>query len=166
MSAVFRPIVLSVVLLCALLPFQNCGQQMTSARNPSSSSSGSAQCRAQLKAEALSAGRPSSLNCSDFSQYQCERRIFSPDVENMTHLLRECSVSGSTCVDVEIHQFSTADAKQSGEDPSLFAPGGSYNREEIRCTHNRLYEGEGDSLEEALANAVAACEHAPVEDQP
>lgn len=165
MSALFRPIVLSLLLLCALLPFQNCGQQMTAARNQSSTA-GSAQCRAQLKAEALAAGRPASLNCSDFSQYQCERRIFSPDVENMTHFLRECSASGSTCVDVEIHQFSTAEAKNSDEDPSLFAPGGAYNREEIRCTHNRLYEGEGDSLEEALAKAVAACEHAPVEDHP
>ena len=164
----FRPVGLSLLLLCALLPFQNCGQ-MTASHDATVSSS--AQCRAKLKADALSVARPADLNCSDFSQYRCERRIFSPDVENMSHSLRECSESGATCVDVEVRQFSTAAQRLAGEEASLFLPGGSYNREEVRCTHVyayqnvRVFEGEGQSLEEALGQAVAACEHAPVEEQ-
>ena len=137
-----------------------------SSTESSSTSGASAQCRVQMKAEAVQdiSQYGISLNCGDFNSYQCERRIFAPDVASMTHSLKECFGSGESCVDMTVHQFSTADARERGEDAALFAPGASYNREEVRCVHRFAYkgvsvfEGESDHLEEALAHAMAACE--------
>ena len=125
----------------------------------------SAQCKAKLinEAKAELTAFPQGVNCADFNQYSCERRIFSPSVSDMTHSLKECLSQGSACVDVEVRQFNTASAAASGA-PEDFLPGGDYNREEIRCSHKyvyrglRVFQGEGDSLEEALAEALKYCE--------
>lgn len=165
MKARYRPIAWSLVGLFLLIPFQNCGGQMKPATYSDTSSS-SLQCKAQVKAEAVAAFDPASFECGNFNHYSCERRIFSPDVADMVHQLKECLVGGENCVDVEVRQFSTAAAKASGEDPSQFLPGGDYNREEVRCHHMFFYqdvavfEGEGDSLEQALAQAMKACDQA------
>lgn len=156
-----RPLVLSLLILFALLPFQNCGQEMSSAK----SNGNSLQCRAQFKAEAVAARHSQFFNCSEFNNYQCERRLFSPDVENMSHSLKECIGTGEICVDVDVRQFSTA-AARTFEPAEAFLPGGAYNREEFRCHHRYIYEGyavfegSGDSLEEALAAAMRSCEEA------
>lgn len=163
-----RPITLSLLALCALLPFQNCGKQMEANNYDDSNSQ---QCKAQLKAEAIASKSAPAFNCSEFNNYSCERRVFSPDVESLSHLLKECTSSGEICVDVEVRQFNTASAKSS-EPASAFLPGGEYNREEFRCHHKYTYrgvavfEGEGDSIEEALASAMKSCESAgSVEEQ-
>jgi hypothetical protein len=150
-------------LLCLLIPFQNCGKQMKAATYSEGSSS--AQCKAVLKAEALASFDAGSFECGNFNHYACDRRIFSPNVDDLSHQLKECVSGGQECVDVEVRQFSTAGLKSS-EDPALFAPGEAYNREEIRCHHRffyedvALFEGEGESLEEALAAAMKACDRA------
>jgi len=158
----FRPAAWSLVLLCLLIPFQNCGKEMKAASYKDASS---LQCKAQLKAEALANFDAGSFDCGNFNHYACERRIFSPTVDDLSHQLTECLPGGENCVDVEVHQFSTANLTGS-EDPAFFEPGGSYNREEVRCHHRFLYEdtaifeGEGDSLEEALSAAMKACDRA------
>lgn len=156
-----RPAAVSLVLLLFLVPFQNCGQKMQSASHKDASST---QCKAQLKAEALNGFDAGSFECGNFNHYQCERRIFSPDVGDLTHQLKECVAGGENCVDVDVRQFSTASQKAAGEDPALFVAGASYNREEVKCHHRFFYqdvavfEGEGDSLEQALAAAMKACD--------
>lgn len=163
MKARFRPIAWLLFPSALLVPFQNCSQKMESAKVAASSS---AQCKAQYKAEALQGLNPAALNCGNFNNYACDRRIFSPDVADMSHLLKECLVGGENCVDVEIRQYNTSPVRGAASDEYMFEPGGSYNREEIRCHHRYLYrqmavfEGEGDSLEEALAAAMKACEKA------
>ncbi len=155
------PITFSLLALCALLPFQNCGQEMKSTQNEANSQ----QCKAQFKAEAIAAKMAPNFNCSDFNNYTCERRVFSPDVEPLSHYLKECVSTGEICVDVEVRQFNTASAR-SFEPAESFAPGAEYNREEFRCHHKYTYrnmavfEGEGDSMEEALASAMRSCEEA------
>ena len=130
------------------------------------SSQASAQCKAELKAEALKGTSPYVYHCDNFNNYRCERRVFSPNVATLSHSLKECLPGGDNCVDVEVNQFSTASALAAQEDAALFAAGGSYNREEVRCHHRYFYqgvavfEGEGDSLEAALAGAMKACERA------
>lgn len=125
----------------------------------------SQQCKAQFKAEAVAAKMAPNFACSDFNNYSCERRVFSPDVEPLTHFLKECVSRGDICIDVEVRQFNTASAR--GYEPvGAFAPGGDYNREEFRCHHKYTYrnlavfEGEGDSMEQALASAMGSCEQA------
>ena len=146
-----------------LLAFQNCGKGFVAAQI----NGASALCKAQMKSEALQMKwSAQDLRCDDFNSYACERRIFSPDVENMTHALQECLPGDSICVDVEVRQFATAQARSPSSRPEDFAPGGSYNHEEVRCYHRWLYEGmaifEGDqgSLAESLSAAMSACENA------
>ena len=133
---------------------------------PTSSAASSAQCKAILKAEAVAGTSANAYNCDNFNNYQCERRIFSPTVANMSHSIKECIGGGENCVDVEVNQFSTAAALASKEDAALFEPGGSYNRDEVKCHHKYFYsgiavfEGESDNLEQALAAAMKACDHA------
>lgn len=134
-------------------------------RSVHSSANASSQCKAQFKAEALAAKIAPSFNCGDFNNYACERRVFSPDVESMVHLLKECVSGGEICVDVEVREISTAAAKLF-EPPEMFVPHATYNREEVRCRHkytyknSAIFEGEGDSMELALAEAMHSCEQA------
>lgn len=119
-----------------------------------------------MKAEVTANRLPATeMRCWDFNNFACERRVFSPDVENFSHSLKECLPGDQTCVDVDVLQFNTLAARL-GSRPQQFEPGGDYNREEIRCYHRIrikgtvVFEGEGDSLAEALAGAVKACEAA------
>ena len=106
------------------------------------------------------------FRCDDFASYACERRIFNPDIETMTHSLKECLPGNRICVDVDVRQFNTSVARGPNSSPADFAPGGSYNNEEVRCYHRWFYNGmaifEGDrpSLEESLSVAMAQCEKA------
>jgi hypothetical protein len=141
--------------------FQNCGQKYEALHTLSSQ-----QCRAQTKAEALAEKIPArELGCGDFNNYVCERRVFSPDLATLSHSLKECLPGDLICVDVEVRQFNTTVAKASAR-PEQFEPGGDYNHEEIHCYHRMLYKGvalfeePGDSLAEALARTMAACEAA------
>lgn len=145
-----------------LCSFQNCGKGFESARLDKSSS---AQCKAALKVEALEQKwTAKDFRCDDFASYECERRIFSPDLQTMSHSLKECLPGDQICVDVNIFQFDTSAARTPASDTADFSQGGSYNHEEIRCRHRWLYKGasvfEGDrsSLEESLSVAMSACE--------
>lgn len=140
--------------------FQNCGKGY-GAKDALSSTK---QCQAKAKAEAAqSTLSATQLRCSDFNSYQCEQRVFSPDVEDMIHSLKECIAGTEICVDLEVRQFNTSGAK-AGATPEQMQAGGDYNHDEIRCFHRHtvlgfvVFEGEGDSLEVALAKAMAACE--------
>jgi hypothetical protein len=145
--------------------FQNCGKGFQPANE---SVFNSAQCSAKIRAEAPSYKlSPSDLNCGDFNQYACERRIFSPDVTDLSESVKECVGSGDTCVDVDVRQFNTTPARTSGvTNDASFAPGGDYNHEEVNCYHRMVYrgtslfEGSAASLEESLAKAMSACEQA------
>jgi len=147
-----------------MVSFQNCGRGFRSLE----SSSNSAQCLAKLRADAPSLNfSATDLNCADFNAYACERRIFSPDAVDMTESLKECTSDNQICVDVEVRQFNTSAAANTGGLPDgAFAAGGEFNHEEIHCYHRMIYhgtslfEGSGDSLDASLAAAMAACEKA------
>jgi len=147
-----------------LVSFQNCGKGFKA----TGSDSLSAQCQANIKATApsfkLSAGQ---LNCSDFNNYICERRVFSPDVSDLAHALKECLPGDQICVDVDVREFNTSSARKLPESTSEdFQPGGQFNHEEVKCMHRMVYrgvslfEGNSDSIEEALAQAMKGCEQA------
>jgi hypothetical protein len=148
-----------------IVSFQNCGKGFKSSTESVFSS---AQCNAKVRSEAPSYKLSASeLNCGDFNQYACERRIFNPDSPDLTESVKECVGGGDTCVDVDIRQFNTSAARASGvTDAASFAPGGDYNHEEVNCYHRMVYrgislfEGSADSLEESLSKAMAACEQA------
>jgi hypothetical protein len=155
-----RRALLVLALVGVLSPFQNCAKFKAKEGDLFS-----AQCQAKLRAEAPSLHLTAAdLGCGDFNNYACERRIFSPDVANMVHQLKQCVGSGDICVDVEIRQFNTYGA--AGATGADYAPGGTYNHEEDSCYHKMIYQGvslfqgAGDSLEESLAKAMAACEQA------
>lgn len=106
------------------------------------------------------------FRCDDFASYACERRVFSPDVQDMTHLLTECLPGDTICVEVDVRQYNTSVARGPSAQASDFEPGGSYNHEEVRCHHRWLYEGavlfegEKSTIEESLSAAMSACEKA------
>ncbi|MBX3022213.1 MAG: hypothetical protein KF799_11115 [Bdellovibrionales bacterium] len=153
-----------LALLC-IVSFQNCSSGFKANRDLALDSS-SVQCRAKMKAEVTAAKLPAAeLRCSDFNAFACERRVFSPDASNLSHALKECLPGDRICVDVDVLEFNTAGARAPANEDE-FKPGGSYNREDIRCYHRLrikgvvVFEGVGDSLAEALAGAVHACEAA------
>ena len=143
--------------------FQNCGK---GGFKSTGSDALSSQCQATIKKAApdfkLSA---SELKCSDFNEYACERRVFSPDLSDMVHQLKECLPGERICVDVTIRQINTQAGYKVSEDPVDFAPGGQFNNQEVKCSHRMVYrgvalfEGNADSLEAALAQAMSACEN-------
>jgi len=127
--------------------FQNCSKSYVVAQAERSAGLS----KAKIKSEAIGMKWSNQdLRCDDFSSYVCERNIFSPDVETMTHALKECLPGDTICVDVEIRQFNTS----------------AESREEVRCQHRWLYqgvtifEGDRDTIEESLSEAMAACERA------
>ncbi len=147
-----------------MVSFQNCGKGFQTKVTDSLS----AQCQAKIKESApsfkLSAEE---LNCSDFNQYSCERRIFSPDVSDISHSLKECLPGDQICVDVDVREFNTSSARKlAGVSPESLQPGGEFNREEVHCYHRMVYrgvslfEGSGETIEESLAHSMAACEQA------
>jgi|GEM_PF-4692808 len=147
-----------------LLAFQNCGKSFEPAGLDKTASS---QCKAKMKSDALKMKWTNAdFRCDDFSSYSCERRIFSPDLDTMTHSLKECLPGDTICVDVDVRQFNTSVARGPSSNLADFQPGGSYNHEEVRCYHRWLYNGmaifEGDraTLEESLSDAMSACEKA------
>lgn len=147
------------------LAFQNCGGGFESAGILNKSSS--AQCKAKMKSEAQKLKWTNAdFRCDDFSAYSCERRVFSPDVETMSHSLKECLPGDTICVDVEIRQFNTSVARNPAANPADFQPGGSYNHEEVNCYHRffhnglALFTGDKPTLEESLSDAMSACEKA------
>jgi hypothetical protein len=147
-----------------LLPFQNCGTGFKSAQLDQRSD---LQCKGAMKAEALrQSWSAAELDCGNLANYECERRIFSPDLATMSHQLKECLPGDKTCVDVNVFQFNTQAARKASQNQKDFEPGGSYNHEEIRCQHRfayrgtRVFEAQRDSLEESLAAAMKACERA------
>lgn len=164
-SKVVWNFLIAVLTVGVLLPFQNCGKAYKSAAFDLDSISSSSQCRAAAQAEALQKLQVTrvSLDCADFNQYMCERRVFAPGIQNLSHSLKECTVDGSVCVDVDVFEYNTTVAR-SGAASASYAPGGEYNRQEVRCRHRFSYKGvavfesEGDSLEQALAGALSACE--------
>ncbi len=146
-----------------LCSFQNCGQGFESAHLDKTSS---LQCKISLKAEALAQKWTSKdFRCDDFESYECERRIFSPNLETMNHSLKECLPGGSICVDVNVFEFNTSAARSPANEDE-FQVGGSYNHEEIRCRHRwqfkgaTVFEASRPSLEESLSATMAACESA------
>ena len=133
--------------------FQNCGTMSVAPVGVEATSSN------HLKASSAQ------LRCSDFNSYFCEEQIFSPDVLDMTHSLRECIRGEEICVDVEVQQHNTSSARTlAGVSEAQFQPGGEFNREETRCFHRLngkapiAVQGKGDSLAAALAKAIASCE--------
>ena len=147
-----------------VVSFQNCGKGFQA----KVTNSLSAQCMAKIKKDAASFKLSSAdLNCSDFNNYVCERRIFAPEITDLSHSLKECLPGDQICVDVDVREFNTSPARKlAGVNPESFLPGGEYNREEVHCFHRMVYrgvslfEGSGDSLEESLAHSMSACEQA------
>ena len=87
----------------------------------------------------------------------------------MSHSLKECVPGGTICVDVDIRQFNTSAALGPESRAADFEPGGSYNHEEVKCAHRwrqngmAVFTGDRESLEEALSEAMDACERASEE---
>ncbi len=154
--------VLASTAIVLVFSFQNCGPGFKPSPNRVLSSLCSAKVKAAAKAEKFSAAQ---LNCAEFNNYSCERRIFSPNTSDLSHSLKECILGDSICVDVVVRQFNTEGARTSAT-PESYLPGGEFNREDIHCFHRMqdrgvaLFEGRADSLESSLSVAMASCEDA------
>jgi len=160
----FGTVGVGILTLLMVASFQNCSGKFKSSRAVLESSS--AQCKAVLKAEVSAQKLPAAeLRCGDFNSFACERRVFSPDVEDLSHSLKECMPGDQICVDVDVRQFNTSGARSPASE-SEFTEGGAYNREDVRCYHRlrvkglAVLDGEGDSIEAALAQAMHSCEAA------
>src|SRR6478752_6900123 len=95
--------------------FQNCGKGFQAAPNNDLTS----QCQAKIRASAPSLKLSASeLNCADFNSYSCERRIFSPDLPELSESIKECMPGNQVCVDVEVHQFNTAGLRSADGPPN------------------------------------------------
>lgn len=157
-----RPGLALLAVFTLMLPFQNCDGGLKSQNGINSQS---AQCRAQAKVDGVAAILTGQLqpHCASLTEYSCERRLFSPDVDSLTHEVIECIGDDQTCVAMTIRQFNTSAAKKF-ESWEKFLPGGPYNREEVTCRHSSrfkgsaLFEETAESLEVALAHVIDDCE--------
>lgn len=103
--------------------------------------------------------------CEDTANYSCEKRVFSPNVENQNFSSEYCGESGgrSFCVNTLTMKFNTETAR-SPETESEFAVGGEFNRDDYQCSYNLkvgetpIIQIQGTSVLDALTNAIAACE--------
>lgn len=138
-----------LVSACAVLVlfFQNCGDGFRSAGSKSLSSL----CTSSIKLAAKST--PLDVEtCQNIEEYFCERRVFSKDAENGVAEERECLASGD-CLNVTTRYYSTKHVEDTED----------YNRSEVFCAHSHrvrdvaVYSGEAETLEEAIALAVASC---------
>lgn len=158
MPRLLRPYIFILLGGLVLLPFQNCGQAYRPSADMASSS---AQCRAMQIQSARASRLPASrLACEDLGSYQCEQRIFAPDVVSGVH--DESFCRGASCVQVTARVFNT-DGARSGAMPAQLAPGGDYNHVETRCYHRYeangeiLFEEAADELGDALNKTMALC---------
>jgi hypothetical protein len=132
--------------------FQNCSGGFESSHATFQSSQCAAKARAKVSELPID---HTALNCQNLDNYECDIRNFGADLEDSTKEERVCS--GSRCVTAAIRNYKAAEDFQQGEE---------YNRQEIRCYHLQLYKGvalfqsEGDTLEQALDGAIAACTEA------
>ena len=107
-------------------------------------------------------------SCSQTHMYQCDVRIFSPDIENSEEIKEVCfGETQAQCLMTRVLSFSTEDQRSndeySKEEDFLF--GGQYNYQEVTCYQKHkhakgLYQivGEGATVESALNKAKEACE--------
>ncbi len=107
--------------------------------------------------------------CRNPSAFNCTVRSFHPEVQDGKSSAIECAETpegtGRVCMTVEKTTFSTRSAAQSVDtDPAALLPGGEFNRDEYRCLHRDLKDGndflalsEADQLSSALQGAQVQC---------
>lgn len=141
-----------------LIAFNNCARSFEANDSMSLSSS----CLSKVRTEA-SMISVTPQTCSDASAYECEKRIFSPDLENSDSLVTECGVEHSTCIQVRVLTFNTQVAR-TADNAIEFMPGGEYNRTEIQCSNHAVQfrgvdvlQAEGSNVFEALDRVIAQC---------
>lgn len=157
-----RAVALVPIFFITLFAFTNCGEGFESVKD--SISQASAACLNKLRNEPTL--KVSAAGCEVFSDYVCERRIFSPTVDNNKSVRSECGLTeaaGEVCVSVLVNSFNTSGAREPSNAKD-FEAGGDYNREEILCANSKLtvngvsvIHSEGSNVFEALSLAIEKC---------
>lgn len=138
--------------MIVILNYQNCAKGFrASSRSEIDQIMASSQCKAPLTLSKLNQLiAQGEINCDSAEFYSCDISVFSPDVQNGKTENQSCdAVPGiSGCVPVLTHYFYSGDPKlASPQDQVLYQPGGSYNRQEIRCTLYSSSLADGQSLD-------------------
>lgn len=166
-------VIAAVAAACAGLGLAGCKGAAKSALNMKG---GAVQCgtgvgSSSLRASSLRAPAGISAErlkafCESVTAYSCERRVFSPSVENGRAAVSECfDAQERVCFSVDSLSFNTRDAaSQPDTDPTASLPGGEYNRTEYKCHNSSVKQGdqllavgEGDSLKAAFDSAFKSC---------
>ncbi len=103
--------------------------------------------------------------CEKFENYLCERRIFSPSVDNASSASEFCGSLNNqqVCVQTSSLSFNTEPARSTAS-LDEFSDGGEFNREEFQCIYNLqgantpLFQAQGDSVMSALSTAIELCQ--------
>jgi hypothetical protein len=154
-----------------MLGFQNCGPGFQTETLPSDQNLDlSSSCSTKLTAERfLKEKLQGSLDCQDFDSIVCDQSVFSPDISDGKFSKTVCDDELGTggCVRLNIINFNTLQAKNSIKDEdnsemAEFAIGGSYNREEFRCTlvnaaGEVLITSEDVTLAQSLQRLIKDC---------
>lgn len=119
-------------------------------------------CREKVQASAES--KIEITQCENIENYKCERRIFSPSVENSSSDNEICGTFEGLpiCVMTHLLSFNTEAARTPDSDAE-FSEGGEFNREDFQCIYNLagantpLFQALGESVMDALSNAVQLC---------
>jgi hypothetical protein len=153
-----------VMVVAALLGFQNCGKFTTQAFKDSFTSLCAGQTIAKIKA--LAAAAPvSHLRCDDSAAYSCLQRVFRPGVGYRGALADMCTQDGA-CFAVKIMNFDTHSALKEDRLPSgAFHEGGEYNHHVFECEYSdakvegiSVLTAEADTLGEAWVQVRKSCE--------
>ncbi len=119
-------------------------------------------CRAKVQAAAESKIEIS--QCENIESYKCERRVFSPSVDNSSFAQEVCGTFEELPICVTTHSLSfNTQGARTPDSEAEFSEGGEFNREEFQCIYNLtdantpLFQAQGDSVMGALSNAVQLC---------
>ncbi len=157
-----------LLLISLAVMYQNCGTGFKTSSLVNSSS----QCNAQKAQKVLSADTINSDQfCFENGLYRCQKKVFSPNVTNQLHTIRECFKDGSSydvCMDISEYLFSTKELIKS-EPTSAFEEGADYNRTEYHCyiyesefSQTPLSHGIGTTIDEAVQSLVTNCKNKEV----
>ncbi|MCB9094700.1 MAG: hypothetical protein H6621_06490 [Halobacteriovoraceae bacterium] len=156
-----------IALFVLILSLHSCKEKSgytSLTRNPSGNKNPIQTCD-ELKVQyAITASEFSGEECASVENFECDVKVYSPEVKNGKEVVEECLDEG--CVTTTHYLFDTSNAVQASDvKPEDFEEGGAYNNTDYSCYNKKirskngqyLITGRAENLKSALSLAREKC---------
>lgn len=130
----------------------------------------SSQCLNKIQSSNLAkTAQSNQLNCDDFSNYNCELRVFKENIQNEVNSEPTCILINAqeVCIPTTIHHYNTSNARHiANTDEAEFREGAEYNRQEANCNYYdariklNLIRAEAETIPDAINSVLEKCSQA------